>query len=207
MDTLDRIEAQRRALADLVEGLSDDQWTTQSLCDAWQVRHVIGHLTLGWGVPLPKFLLSLVKHGGYDNANRELSKQLGERPKGQLTAELRDKSRESKRPPGFPMEALLSDVVVHTGDVAVPLGIDPSVPPETAVSVLDYVTGKHGKRYRPKGGIDGLRFVATDADWSFGDGPEVAGSALDLSVALFGRPAMLERLSGDGVPTFAPRFG
>ena len=40
------IDAQRSALADLLGGLSDDEWCQPSLCSGWTVRNVAAHLTL-----------------------------------------------------------------------------------------------------------------------------------------------------------------
>ncbi len=53
----------------------------------------------------------------------------------------------------------------------------------------------------------GLRFVATDSDWSWGTGPEVNGPSEDILLALSGRPAGLPALSGEGAATLAGRVG
>ena len=39
------IHDQRRRTADLLDGLSEEQWDHPSLCDGWTVRHVAAHLT------------------------------------------------------------------------------------------------------------------------------------------------------------------
>jgi hypothetical protein len=39
-------EAERLSFADLLEGLSDEQWDAPSLCAGWTVRHVPAHLTV-----------------------------------------------------------------------------------------------------------------------------------------------------------------
>ena len=51
----------------------------------------------------------------------------------------------------------------------------------------------------------GLRLHATDLDLVAGDGPEVAGSAEDLILAVSGRPAGLDGLEGEGVATLMAR--
>jgi hypothetical protein len=51
----------------------------------------------------------------------------------------------------------------------------------------------------------GLRLVATDVEWTWGDGPEVRGTGEALLVALTGRPAALDDLTGDGVPSLRSR--
>ena len=58
-----------------------------------------------------------------------------------------------------------------------------------------------GARRRTKG----LRFEATDVDWSWGDGPTVRGPGEALVMAMLGRAHPLPELDGDGLATFGPR--
>lgn len=51
----------------------------------------------------------------------------------------------------------------------------------------------------------GLKLRATDVDWTFGDGPEVAGPGMDLIMAMSGRGAALNNCTGDGVATMRAR--
>lgn len=46
--------------------------------------------------------------------------------------------------------------------------------------------------------MDGLRWTATDVDWTCGSGPEVTGPAEALVLLASGRPAPLDEVSGDG---------
>jgi hypothetical protein len=48
--------------------------------------------------------------------------------------------------------------------------------------------------------MSGVRLTATDADVSIGDGPDVAGPALSLLLAVSGRRVALGDLDGPGVP-------
>ena len=65
---------------------------------------------------------------------------------------------------------------------------------------------KKAKVVHPRGGIADLRFEATDIDWSGGDGAVVTGPAEALLMAISGRPAALEDLSGDGLEELTSRF-
>jgi hypothetical protein len=56
-----------------------------------------------------------------------------------------------------------------------------------------------------KKSITGLRLRATDADWSWGSGPEVAGPMVALIMAMATRP-VLASLRGDGVETLRGRL-
>ena len=40
------IDDQRRALVDLLEDLSEEEWRRLSLCEGWTVRQVAAHLAL-----------------------------------------------------------------------------------------------------------------------------------------------------------------
>ena len=54
--------------------------------------------------------------------------------------------------------------------------------------------------------IDGLRLQATDANWATGAGPEVSGPVLALVLAMTGRTAALDDLTGDGVAQLQARM-
>ncbi|QZY30370.1 maleylpyruvate isomerase family mycothiol-dependent enzyme [Nocardioides coralli] len=206
MDTFDLVAERRRALADALEPLDDAQWRTPSLCEGWEVRHVAGHLQIPWALSTPRLIWAMLRHRGYDAANLRLSRELGERPPATLVAGLREHADNRRTGPGMPPESLLADVVVHTADMLVPLGMTTSAPPETVARILDFVMSSKGSSLHPPGGVDGLRFEATDAPWSHGDGPEVTGEGSILAAALTGRAGVLDQLGGAGLPTFRQRF-
>jgi hypothetical protein len=52
-----------------------------------------------------------------------------------------------------------------------------------------------------------LRFAAADLEWSHGEGEEVRGPAIALTVALLGRPALIDQLSGPGIAAFKTWVG
>ena len=54
--------------------------------------------------------------------------------------------------------------------------------------------------------LHGLRFQATDADWSRGEGPEVSGDVATLLSALNRRRAVAEDLAGAGANEFRSRL-
>ena len=53
--------------------------------------------------------------------------------------------------------------------------------------------------------IEGVTLRATDTDWQHGAGPEVSGPILALVVAMCGRRAALDDLTGDGVAVLRAR--
>ena len=52
----------------------------------------------------------------------------------------------------------------------------------------------------------GLRMIATDIDWSRGDGPEVRGTGESILMAAVGRADALDDLDGEGLATFRSRL-
>ena len=72
------------------------------------------------------------------------------------------------------------------------------------MTVADFYKGSNlliGSKNR----IDGLTLRATDADWSHGTGPEVSGPILSLVMAMTGRKAADDDLTGDGVAALRSR--
>jgi hypothetical protein len=71
---------------------------------------------------------------------------------------------------------------------------------------LDFLTGGRAVGFAPKRRLAGLRFVATDLDWSAGSGPEVAGPAEALIMAMTGRAVAIAELDGPGVRILRSRL-
>jgi uncharacterized protein (TIGR03083 family) len=100
--------------------------------------------------------------------------------------------------------AMLGEVVVHGNDIRQPLGIADDTSVEAKLACLDMLKASNFP-IPAKKAIAGLRLRATDADWSYGDGPEVAGPLVALLMAMATRPP-LSLLSGDGVGTLQNRL-
>jgi hypothetical protein len=76
---------------------------------------------------------------------------------------------------------------------------------EALVASLDFYKGAQplvGAKKR----AEGLHLVATDVDWEHGSGPTVSGPAIALLLAMSGRRAGLEDLTGDGVGAMTARM-
>jgi uncharacterized protein (TIGR03083 family) len=119
-------------------------------------------------------------------------------------AELRRHLTDTTHPPG-PVESMLGEAVVHGEDIRRPLGIKRAYPPEAVTRAADFFKGSNlliGAKRR----IAGLGLRANDLEWAAGSGPEVTGPALSLLMAMTGRAAALDDLSGDGVATLRSRM-
>lgn len=201
------IEAERRSLADLLEGLSPAQWETASLCSEWRVRDVAAHLSLVSEPPPPVQVLALVvKAGGnFHRLNRDASRDRARWDPDDIVRSLRSRAASRKIPVVSSWQNVLFDVLVHGQDIAVPLGLDRPMDPEAARVGADRVWTM-GWPFRAPRRLAGLRLEATDTDWAVGQGELVTGPIRAHLLALTGRPAALADLTGPGVPPLAARL-
>jgi uncharacterized protein (TIGR03083 family) len=165
------IDAERAYLADLLESLSDEQWRTQSLCDAWTVRDVGAHITFAQSSV--KEMLGPAARSGfrYDTIIRE-SALRSPLTHEQIVTKIRSFLGSRRRVAFITDLEPLIDILVHNQDVTRPLGIHHPMPVAAAAAAADRVLTTPGliKRWRnPKG----VRLVADDTDWSWGEGTEV----------------------------------
>jgi uncharacterized protein (TIGR03083 family) len=192
----------RLRIADLLDSLSPAEWDAASLCRGWRVRDVAGHLALvptitTWDMiavaPRARFnphrinTLLAVRHGSA--APDEIVTRLRAHAGDRQTAKVLD-SRDA-----------LFDVIVHSQDIALPLGREFPVPAEHSREGLRRVWAM-GWPFNARRNLAGVTLRATDTDWTAGAGPEVAGNALSLLLLLTGRRrAAVDSLHGSGVAT------
>ncbi len=201
------IAAERRGIADLVDSLRPDQLDVPSLCGAWTVRHVAGHLVAAIAAPSRLFLPLIVRSGfNIHKANARLARMMAERPPGDLAAKLRANAENPFRPPVVGYPGQLTDLQVHGQDIRRPLGLPHDLRPERLRVSLDFLVGGRAVGFVPRGRPAGLRFETTDLDWAWGSGPMVRGTAEAVMLALTGRSVVLAELQGDGVTTLRSRL-
>jgi uncharacterized protein (TIGR03083 family) len=198
------IHAEREALIADLGTLTDEQWTTRSLCADWTVRDVLGHMISTAKMTPPKFFASLAAAGfRFNNMNAKgVAAEATSNPADGL-ANLRSHVKDTTHPPG-PVESMLGEAVIHPADIRKALGIAHEYPEEALIRVADFYKGSNlivGAKRR----IDGVTMRATDTGWSTGSGPEVTGPHLSLILAMTGRSAALADLSGEGVDTLKSR--
>jgi uncharacterized protein (TIGR03083 family) len=208
MDHWTTIAAERRALADQLDGLDDAQWATPSLCGEWTVHDVAAHLAGVNQIRISSVVVALVRSGfRFSRANVVLTARQAARPSGDIVADLRRLADGRFAPPGLGSVAPLTDILVHGQDIRVPLGLPTERPVEPWRDSLDFVVSKKARRGFVGKALPRLRFVATDLNWSHGVGDEVSGPAIPLTLALLGRPALVDQLSGPGSPALKAWLG
>jgi uncharacterized protein (TIGR03083 family) len=122
------------------------------------------------------------------------------RPTGRLIAELRGMTGSRRHNLGVTFLETLTDMLVHAQDIAVPLGRELVMPPAAAaVATTRMLTMRFPPPLPASRRAARLRLVATDTDWSAGDGPEVTGPMAAILLACTGRTVALAQLTGPGV--------
>ena len=114
---------ERRRIASLVDDLDDAQLATPSLCAGWDVRTVAAHIVSTVVDGTPVFLRLAVRRGSMARAIDELARQRGRQPAAEIVASLHRCADRRISPPLFGPLDPLADVVVHAGDIRIPLGL------------------------------------------------------------------------------------
>jgi uncharacterized protein (TIGR03083 family) len=195
VDTVWRhVDEQRERVAGLMEGLTDEQWETASLCDGWRVREVGAHLTLAHS-GVRDVLPYLVRgRGGFDAMIRLSAIDRARDPVEEFPRALRAMVGSRRTAPMVSHLEPLTDVLVHAQDMAIPLGLDLPMPPDAAAASADRVWSM-GFPFWARRRFRGTRLRATDHDWEVGDGDVLEGRMQDLLLLLTGRECARERLS------------
>jgi len=194
------IADQRRLLAELLDSLDETDWQRPSLCSAWRVRDVAAHVALTPQSPglLRILVRAVLARGDFDAVNRDLAVAHADRPGADLVDELRRLADDRHKPAITTVDNLLFDTMVHIQDIAVPLGLSAAMPLDAGCEGATRVW-RMGWPFWARRRLRGLRLVASDADWSAGDGAEVRGPIQALLLLLTGRTqAALPQLGGPG---------
>lgn len=186
--------------------LTPAQWEVPSLCEGWRVQEVAAHVLAGLEFAAPGFVPVLVKStfkvdAALDKAARKLSESATPQ---EIVARFQSNSKKGGLRRFISLPHLLGDVMVHHQDIRRPLGLTRTIPADRLRLVLDFYTSHFsfvGARSRSKG----IALVASDIDWSRGEGPQARGPAEAIVMVLAGRRAALADLQGEGVEVLAAR--
>jgi uncharacterized protein (TIGR03083 family) len=211
-DNMDRddvwrgVDQQRRGLVDLLEDLSDQEWQHPSLCQGWNVRQVAAHLALqNTTVAMyPRAVLDSIRWGGLNGGIHAAACRHAQLPGDQIIGEIRDRIGVWKPLPGAGYRESAIDYLVHTQDIAIPLGRQVTMPTDVATVAAERVW-TNPRMFHARKKLAGHRLVAADTDWTAGEGQEVSGPISALLLLLTGRPAAIAQLSGPGAATLQTR--
>lgn len=195
--------AERTELVDLLSGLKPEEWQANSLCQGWRVRDVVAHIMSFDDLSLVGMLRRAAK-ARFTDINQVAVDELASLE----TAQLLDRLRAHLRPTGlattFRGRLALLDVTIHHQDIRRPLGKPRQIPAERLRCVLhDALLSPELPARRLARGV---RLNPSDLDWSHGSGPEIAGPAEAVLMAITGRASALVDLRGPGVSVVVGRL-
>jgi uncharacterized protein (TIGR03083 family) len=173
-------------LAGLLASAPAEAWDAPSLCEGWQVRHVVAHVTMPARLTPEQFFAEMAAAGGdfteFCNAVVERDASL---PLADQLDVLRTKELHEWQPLGGGTAEALRHAVIHSLDVTIALDRSAVAPNDAVLAVLDQLVAANGSLF----GVDltEVRLEATDTDWSWGSGEAVRADSGLLVALLSGR--------------------
>ncbi|WP_138731468.1 maleylpyruvate isomerase family mycothiol-dependent enzyme [Modestobacter excelsi] len=173
-------------LADLLESAPAETWDAPSLCQGWQVRHVVAHVAMPVRLTPETFGAEMAAAGGdFGVLSNTVAARDASLPLADQLEALRSPALHAWQPPGGGAVGALTHALIHSLDITVALHRPAVVPGNAVVAVLDQLTAAEGAWF----GIDltGVRLEAADTDWSWGEGNTVRADSGRLAALLGGR--------------------
>ncbi len=195
---------ERRHLLPLLETLTPDQWNGPTLCKGWRVREVVAHLTYSWSNTVLGLPTWLRHRNDIDLAFSLYAQQRAKADASVLLRRYRSATGSNYQAPQVAPEMLWCDNVIHGLDIRRPMGLRYPGSEQTLTRVAESLTRMTWPS-RTACRAEGLRFVATDVDWTIGAGPEVVGPIEDLLLAIAGRSVGDDALDGEGLAILGQR--
>ncbi|MBD2759524.1 maleylpyruvate isomerase family mycothiol-dependent enzyme [Yimella sp. cx-573] len=196
------VHAERHALIDDLSLLTAAQWEVDSLSAGWSVHDVAAHLVDN-ALATPFGLVKAMAKARFDfdrqNANG-VAAQRGSTPAATLDR-LHAVADRTTGPPEklAALASRLVEEIAHGEDIRRPLGLTRAYPPEAVGAAIDYQLSAPDKFGGAKSIGEHVRLVATDTDFTAGQGPEVRAPALELLMLTTGRQPREGSLDGPGV--------
>ncbi len=192
------VHQERQALIDDLAILEADEWLTPSLCAGWDVHDVLAHLVDSAKTTRLGFIQRMMVAGfDFDRDNAVgITREKAENAQDTLTA-FQEVYSHTATPPAA-LATRLVEAFVHGEDIRRPLKIRRDYPPTHVARALAYQVKTSVKMGGGKEAAHGLRLIATDTPFEYGDGPEVHARAIALLLAVSGRPVGADELTGPG---------
>jgi uncharacterized protein (TIGR03083 family) len=173
-------------LADVLASETPESWDAPSLCDNWQVRHVVAHVTMPARLTPQQFGAEMAAAGGdFAAVSNAIADRDALLPVADHLKALRSQQLHEWQPPGGGTAGALNHAVIHSLDITIALERPNVAPKEGVVAVLDQLTVANGTFF----GVDlaGVRLEATDTDWTWGSGDALQAETGLLVALLSGR--------------------
>ena len=200
------VAAECRRIADLLDALDENALATPSLCAGWDVKTVAAHLVSVFADSFWTFQRTALRHGGVHRAMDELARRGARTPTAEIAQTLRQRADHRLNPPVTGPLSGLTDVLVHGGDIRIPLGLPFRPDGEQVGWALDFLTGARPFGFVPRGRLREIALHSMDIGRSWGMGAEIRGPAALLMMAAAGRVDILGMLDGPGVTVLRKRL-
>jgi len=193
------VHAERAALIADLEGVDETRWDEPSLCPGWSVHDVVAHLVDTARTTRLGFVVAMARaRFDFDRQNADgVARERGASP-AQTLERLRAVARRTSTPPA-PRDSRLVEEIVHGEDIRRPLGIRRDYPPEAVTRAIDLQARTSASMGGAKELASRVRLIATDTEFSLGDGPDLRGPVVSLLLAISGREVAVGDLDGPGL--------
>jgi uncharacterized protein (TIGR03083 family) len=203
-DLMPMVHAERASLGEFLDTLTPEQWAAATWCDKWNVQELVAHLVAAGNITAPHFFTGFVKAGfSFDKTVDTDLKSYAKGSPADVKARYDAIVYSNRKPPG-PAYVALGEVMVHGEDIRRAFGRPGDHPAEHLVTLADAYK-RTGPPLRGKKRAAGLKFTATDVEWTTGDGPEVTGPCMSLIMGMVGRKGALADCAGAGLETLRAR--
>ena len=154
------VAEQRHQIASLLDGLDNSQLAAPTLCLGWDVRTVAAHVVSTVEDGTAGFPRLAVRRGSLARAIDELARRSAQLPTAEIVATLRRDADHPVSPPLFGPLDPLADILVHSGDIRIPLGLPFQPDPELAALAMNFLTGPWPFGFVPLGRLRGISLTA-----------------------------------------------
>ena len=185
---------------------NDEQLATPSLCAGWDVKTVAAHLVSVFADSFWAFQGMALRRGSVPRAIDALARRRATLPAADIVRQLREGAERRLSPPITGPLSGLADVLAHSGDIRIPLGLPFEPDPGRAALAMDFLTGPAPWGFVPRGETRRIRLCANDVDRTWGRGTEIRGPVSALMLSVLGRTAVLDGLDGPGLPLLRHRL-
>jgi uncharacterized protein (TIGR03083 family) len=181
------LAAELRHLASALAPLDEASWSQPSLCEGWEIRHVVAHVTMAVRYDAERFGAELAADGfDVQTMSDRIAGRDARLPPSVLLDHLRSEALATFEQPGGGWLGSISHVVIHGLDVTLPLGLGRVAGDEATRLVLDGLVAP-GERTLFGVEIGDRALRAEDLDWEHGTGSPLSATAGELVAVLSGR--------------------
>ena len=167
------VAEERRQLADLLNELDEAQLATPSLCLGWNVKTVAAHVVSTVDDGMSGFLQMAIRRGSLGRGIDELARRRAQSPTAELVASIRKHANRPISSPVFGPLGPLADILVHSGDIRIALGLPFEPDVQLAALAMDFLTGRWPIGFLP------VREASSNPAFSDGRQPGMAGGSRD----------------------------